>query len=201
MAVWQSIENMSVDTAILKAYALASQCRYIEAGRELKSVPETLEAPHSMDLYAWILRVTGQRSETRRLWEALACAHPDFESAAKTLEAFAKPPPSDEEDDDADIAVKGLSNRLMIADAAVVVVGVPVSVVSALKGGRTEERKPIVLFTPYVVKRGETIGGARRFKFRIPDFRVYNQHINNIDLVREGQTVNIPGKLPAETVP
>jgi len=89
MAGWQSIELMSVESAILRAYALASQCRYIEAERELKSVPEALETPHGIDLYARILWAAGQRAVARSLWEELSRTCPDFEPAAKALSADA----------------------------------------------------------------------------------------------------------------
>ena len=86
-AGWQSIEIMSAETAILRAYALACQCRYFEAERELKSVPETLDSAYGIDLYARILWAGGQRSAARRLWGELVCTHPDFEPAAKALSA------------------------------------------------------------------------------------------------------------------
>lgn len=320
---------MTAESAILRAYALLSQGKYEESEQMLRSVEGVLNTPSGADLFARLRFEQGSEEEARMIWEQIRRAFPDFEPAAKALEAFANPPPSDDEDDDADIVDNGLSNRLKIAAAAAVIIGVLVSVLSAIKGYHAEplalrgdssvitncmervetqvvtnyvdkvraeivervltneiekvvevpssviltnfvnqivevpqvvtntvtvtnfvsqvvvqeyaainegsddssdlgkdspvkdsdsqeiahsdkplsqtesgERRPMVLYTPYVVKRGETIGElARRFKFRIPDFRVYNQHIDNIDLVREGQTVNIPGELPAGTVP
>lgn len=78
---------MSTESAILRAYALASQCKYAEAERELKSTPEALETPHGVDLYARILWAADHRDEARRLWNELSRACPDFEPAKKALSA------------------------------------------------------------------------------------------------------------------
>lgn len=83
----QSIDAMCVESAILRAYALASQCRYSEAESELKSTPQALETPHGVDLLARILWAAGRRDEARRLWHELSRACPDFEPAKKALEA------------------------------------------------------------------------------------------------------------------
>lgn len=87
MAGLKSIEAMSVESAILRAYALASQCRYSEAEHELKSKTEALETPHGVDLYARILWAADHRDEARRLWNELSRACPDFEPAKKALSA------------------------------------------------------------------------------------------------------------------
>lgn len=324
---------MTTESAILRAYALLSQSKYEEAEQMLRSVEGVLNTPSGADLFARLRFEQGAEEEARMIWDQVHRAFPDFEPAAKALEAFANPPPSDEGKDDAVATDGALTKRLKIAAAAAVVIGLLVSVLSAVKGCRNEptpiradspivtnfvervetqlvdrfvtnyvdrvrtevvdrvitnevekiievpstviltnyvehivevpqivtntvtvtnvlvqtpkqldvidrghgldstsvdngvtgedagdqvaessdnrdgssgevERKPMVLFTPYVVKPGETVWGlSQRFKFRIPDFRVYNQDIDNLDRVREGQTVNIPFEQSRATEP
>ena len=54
-------------------------------------------------------------------------------------------------------------------------------------------RRQSRLMTPYRVKSGDTVGGlARRYGFRIPDFRVYNPNVD-INRISIGQVLYLPG--------
>ena len=60
-------------------------------------------------------------------------------------------------------------------------------------------RRPARLTTPYRVKPGDTVGGlAKRYGFRIPDFRVYNPQVN-INRISIGQILYLPGDLDADS--
>ena len=128
---------MTSESAILRAYAMLSQGRCDEAERMLKSVPEALATPSGADLLARLRFEQGFADEAREIWNRVHAAFPDFESAAKALDAFANPP-SDEADDG---GACGLSKRVRVAAVVVLVavaVGMVVPVVSSFKGCRRQ---------------------------------------------------------------
>lgn len=75
------------EKTILKAYALASQCKYAEAEFLLKSDHEALGTPYGLDLYARILYAVGKTEAARHIWEELLRSSPDYEAAKNALDA------------------------------------------------------------------------------------------------------------------
>ena len=80
--------NMSIEVAILRAYAFASQSKYVEAEQLLSSVPEALNTPSGADLFARIKFEQGDESTARRIWEELLTVDPSNESARRALAAI-----------------------------------------------------------------------------------------------------------------
>ena len=126
---------MTSEVAILRAYALLSQGAYAEAEELLGSVPEALQTPSGADLYARLRFEQGAEDEAKSVWESILTSCPDYEPAAKALEAYSMPSQFDEDDGDpsSGAAPCGLSRRLKVAAVAAVVVGVLVSVLVAVK--------------------------------------------------------------------
>lgn len=79
---------MSIEVAILRAYAFASQGKYAEAEQLLSSVPEALNTPSGADLFARIKFEQGDESTARRIWEELLTVDPSNESARRALAAI-----------------------------------------------------------------------------------------------------------------
>jgi len=82
---------MTVEVAILRAYALASQGKYAEAEQMLASVPEVLNTPSGADLFARIKFEQGDESTARHIWEELLAIDPTNESARNALVAIDAP--------------------------------------------------------------------------------------------------------------
>ena len=94
---------MTSEVAILRAYALFSQGKCDAALEMLKNAPKALNTPSGADLAARIRFEQGLADEAKRIWERIHAAFPDFEPAAKALEAFVNPPETEaEESEDED---------------------------------------------------------------------------------------------------
>lgn len=76
---------MSPETTILRAYALASQGKLVEAELVLKSEPVCLQTPHGLDLLARILYASGQKDSAKHIWKELERVSPDYEAARNAL--------------------------------------------------------------------------------------------------------------------
>jgi len=82
---------MTVEVAILRAYAFASQGKYAEAEQLLASVPEVLNSPSGADILARIKFEQGDESTARRIWEELRDIEPTNESVRNALAAIDQP--------------------------------------------------------------------------------------------------------------
>lgn len=82
---------MTCETAILRAYALASQCRTAEAEALLKSFPESLNTIHGKDLLARIKYESGDEAAARLLWEEILKLDPSNDEAKNAIGAIGHP--------------------------------------------------------------------------------------------------------------
>lgn len=92
---------MTTESAILRAYAFLSQGKYEEAERMLAGAQGALNTPSGADLLARLRYEQGFDDEARQIWSRIHEAFPDFEPAAKALEAFESPHPEPEEPEEA----------------------------------------------------------------------------------------------------
>lgn len=90
---------MTTETAILRAYALASEEKFEEAEALLKSSPGALNEPSGIDLLARIRREQGDLEGARRLWESVLRLAPDYIDAQAALESLMNPLPLEEDPD------------------------------------------------------------------------------------------------------
>ncbi len=110
---------MTVENAILRAYALASQYKYHEAEDALRSVDGAMSSLHGADLYARILCATGRKDSARGIWEEILHVQPDNEAAKLAIQSL-----------DAPVAVdlngvsNGIAKNYKIVIAAVLALGV-----------------------------------------------------------------------------
>ena len=110
---------MTVENAILRAYALASQGKYREAEDVLRSVDGAMSSLHGADLYARILCATGRKDSARGIWEEILHVQPDNEAAKLAIQSL-----------DAPVAVdlngvsNGIAKNYKIVIAAVLALGV-----------------------------------------------------------------------------
>lgn len=137
---------MTSESAILRAYALLMQGRHDEAEATLRNAQGALDTPSGADLLARIRFEQGLEDDARRIWLRIHEVFPDFEPAAKAIDAFQNPPPI-ETDTDSDPS--RLSSRLRMAVVAAVIIGVMASTIASIKGCRSE--KETVQSSPIVV--------------------------------------------------
>lgn len=181
---------MTSESAILRAYALLSQGRCDEAERMLKSVPESLATPSGADLLARLRFEQGFADEAREIWNRVHAAFPDFEPAAKALDAFSNPP-SDGVDDG---GACGLSKIVRIAAVVVLVavaVGMAVSVVSSFKGCRQQTNEEAL---PPVAVAG-TVNSVTSYVDR-----VRTEFVDRIVTNVVERTVEVPSRLTLTNV-
>lgn len=84
---------MTSESAILRAYALLMQGRRDEAEATLRNAQGALDTPSGADLLARIRFEQGLEDDARRIWLRIHEVFPDFEPAAKAIDAFENPPP------------------------------------------------------------------------------------------------------------
>lgn len=125
---------MNTESAILRAYALASQCRYTEAEQMLKSNPEALNTPQGTDLFARILYASGQKSAAKQAWEQLLLNEPGFEPAQRALSADEAPLTIDENDEEG-TRDPGRKRLCVFAATVAVALGVAFSLGKICGGG------------------------------------------------------------------
>lgn len=122
---------MTSESAILRAYALLIQGRHDEAEAFLRNAQGALDTPSGADLLARIRFEQGLEDEARQIWLRIHEVFPDFEPAAKAIDAFENPPPVEE---DLDSEPAGLPRKLWMASLAAVFIGVVASIVASIKG-------------------------------------------------------------------
>ncbi len=83
---------MTNEVVILRAYALLSQGECDAALEMFRGAPKALNTLSGADLFARIRFEQGFEVEARQIWERIHAAAPDFEPAAKALDAFRKAP-------------------------------------------------------------------------------------------------------------
>ena len=83
---------MTVESVILRAYALLSQGEYEAAEQTLKSLNGVLNTPAGADLFARLRFEQGAEEEAHRIWEDIHRTCPEFLPAVSALEAFENPP-------------------------------------------------------------------------------------------------------------
>lgn len=110
---------MTIENAIFRAYALASQCKYQEAEDALRSVDGAMDSLQGLDLYARILCASGRKDSARRVWEEILHAQPGNEAAKLALQSLKDP---------ISIDVNGNSNGIVknrkILIVAVIAIGI-----------------------------------------------------------------------------
>lgn len=79
---------MTVESAILRAYALLSQGAYDESEQMLKNTDGALNTPSGADLFARICFERGNIDEAKQIWKQIHSLFPDFEPAVNALKAY-----------------------------------------------------------------------------------------------------------------
>lgn len=141
---------MTSESAILRAYALLMQGKHSEAEACLRDAQGALDTPSGADLLARIRFEQGLEDDARRIWMRIHEVFPDFEPAARAIDAFENPS-SIATDVDGDPS--RLSSRLRMTILVAVIIGVMASVIATTKACRSEKaivQTPPVIVTNYI---------------------------------------------------